>query len=228
MLIFWDIDGTLMSCGSDGTEAMNRAFFELYGFEDAFLGAGVGGALDFTVMRRAAAEFGIGDFDPGAFETAYISNLKRILGRNAQKRALPGVVELLGYARGRGDWTNLLLTGNLRAGAEVKLRSVGLWDYFDESFPFGFGDAPGEKWDAALAAVEEARRRYGGAVSPGDAVVIGDSVYDIRSAKRIGARHIAVATGPAAAETLSAEAPGYLFGNLADTPRVLAAISGFD
>ncbi|MDR1245781.1 MAG: HAD family hydrolase [Clostridiales Family XIII bacterium] len=223
MLIFWDIDGTLMSCGGDGTEAMNRAFFELYGIPDAFLGAGVGGAQDFAVIRRIAAECGIEKFDPAALETAYIANLARILDRNEHKRVMPGVVDLLEYARGAG-LANLLLTSNLRAGAETKLRSVGLWAYFDESFCGGFGDAPGEKWDAAAAVISAAETRFGRPFRPSDVVVIGDSVYDIRSAKRIGARHIAVATGWTSAETLSAETPEYLFDDLADTPRVIAAI----
>jgi phosphoglycolate phosphatase-like HAD superfamily hydrolase len=42
MLIFWDIDGTLMHCGSDGTKALNRAFRDLCGIRDAFQNAGIG------------------------------------------------------------------------------------------------------------------------------------------------------------------------------------------
>jgi phosphoglycolate phosphatase-like HAD superfamily hydrolase len=224
MLIFWDIDGTLMSCGGDGTEAMNRAFFELYGVSDAFLGAGVGSAQDFALIRRIAAERGIEKFDPAALETAYIASLVRILDRNAHKRVMPGVIALLEYARDAG-FDNLLLTSNLRAGAEAKLRSVGLWAYFDESLGGGFGDAPGEKWDAAAAVIETAETRFGRSFHPRNIVVIGDGVYDIRSAKRIGAKNIAVATGWTSAETLSAEAPDYLFKDLSDTTRVIAAIN---
>jgi phosphoglycolate phosphatase-like HAD superfamily hydrolase len=225
MLIFWDIDGTLMSCGNDGTKAMNRAFFELYGLRDAFFGAGVGSASDFTIMRRIAKARGIRDFDPSALEAAYIAALARILAEDVRKRVMPGVVALLDYARGAG-FTNLLLTTNLRAGAEAKLRSVGLCSYFDDSLCGGFGDAPGEKWDAALKAVRAAEARFGGPIHPKDIVVIGDGVYDIRSAKRIGARHIAVATGFTSAEILAAEDPEYLFDDLADTPRVIAAVTG--
>ena len=35
-LILWDIDGTLIHCGSDGRKALNRTFLELYKIEDAF------------------------------------------------------------------------------------------------------------------------------------------------------------------------------------------------
>ncbi|MDR2296663.1 MAG: haloacid dehalogenase-like hydrolase [Clostridiales Family XIII bacterium] len=226
MLVFWDIDGTLMSCGSDGTKALNRTFLELHGTENAFLRAGIGSALDFTILHRIAAECGIEDFDKDAFVPAYASNLKRILDGNESKRVMPGVVALLEYVRGRAGRMNLLLTSNLRAGAEAKLRSVGLWSYFADAPCGGFGDAPGEKWDAAPAALAEAAAFLGRPLLPRDCLIIGDGVYDIRCAKRIGARHIAVATGFTPIGTLAAEAPEYLFADLADTARVVAAMNG--
>ncbi|MDR2355701.1 MAG: HAD family hydrolase [Clostridiales Family XIII bacterium] len=226
MLVFWDIDGTLMSCGSDGTRALNRTFHELHGVEDAFRRAGIGNALDFTILSRIVAECGIEDFDREAFASRYVSNLERILAANKSKRVMPGVAGLLEYVRGRAGWENLLLTSNLRAGAEAKLRSVGLWSYFADVPYGGFGDAPGEKWDAAAAAVSAAAAFSDRPPAPCDCLVIGDGVYDIRCAKRIGARHIAVATGFTPAELLAAEAPEYLFADLADTARVIAAMNG--
>jgi phosphoglycolate phosphatase-like HAD superfamily hydrolase len=214
-----------MSCGYDGTKAMNSAFFELYGLTDAFSGTGVGSASDFTIMRRIAEEREIKDFDPGALEAAYVAALARILAENAHKRVMPGVAALLDYTRGAG-FTNLLLTTNLRAGAEAKLRSVDLWDYFDGSLCGGFGDAHTEKWAAARAVIGAAETRLGRPIQPRNIVVVGDSVYDIRSAKRIGARQIAVATGFTSSEVLAVEEPEYLFDDLADTPRVTAAING--
>jgi phosphoglycolate phosphatase-like HAD superfamily hydrolase len=226
MLVFWDIDGTLMSCGNDGTKALNETFLALYGVEDAFLRAGVGHAQDFTILRRIVRECEIKNFDGDAFASAYVSNLKDILDRDENKRVMPGVVALLDRLRGRADRTNLLLTSNLRVGAEAKLRSVGLWPYFADAVCGGFGDAPGEKWDAALSAIETFSTLSGRPVSPRDSIVIGDGVYDIRAAKRIGARHIAVATGFTSAEVLAAESPECLFEDLGDTARVVAAIDG--
>jgi phosphoglycolate phosphatase-like HAD superfamily hydrolase len=224
MLIFWDIDGTLMSCGSDGTEALNRTFRKLYGVGDAFLRAGIGGALDREILRRIAAERGIADFDAEAFVPVYVSELTRILGGNPNRRVMPGVVRLLECFHGRADRVNLLLTSNLRAGAEAKLRSVGLWSYFADAPCGAFGDAPGEKWDAASSAIAAAAAFWGLPLTPRDSLIIGDSVYDIRCAKRVGAPCIAVATGFASAEDLAAAGPGRLFADLSDTARVVAAI----
>jgi phosphoglycolate phosphatase-like HAD superfamily hydrolase len=225
-LVFWDIDGTLMTCGSDGTKALNRTFLELYGVRDAFRRAGIGGALDRAVLHRIAAECGIADFDRGAFAPVYVSNLKRILDENENKRVMPGVVRLLEYVRGREGGMNLLLTSNLRGGAEAKLRSVGLWSYFADA-PCGvFGDAPGEKWDAAPAAIAAVAAFVGRPLSARDSVVVGDGVYDIRCAKRVGAACIAVATGFTPAEDLAAEGPEYLGADLSDTARVIEAMEG--
>ncbi|MDR2132553.1 MAG: haloacid dehalogenase-like hydrolase [Clostridiales Family XIII bacterium] len=226
MLVFWDVDGTLMSCGSDGTRALNETFFEMYGVEGAFLGAGIGGAQDSAILRRIAAERGAEGFDADAFASAYVSKLKRILDENQNKRVLPGVARLLECVRERLGRRNLLLTSNMRAGAEAKLRSVGLWPHFADSPCGGFGDAPGEKWDAARAVLAEVSALLGRVVSPRDCVVIGDGVYDVRCAKRIGARSIAVATGWTSAEVLAAETPAHLFADLTDTARVALAIRG--
>jgi hypothetical protein len=59
---------------------------------------------------------------------------------------LPGVRELLAYIDGSENVFSALLTSNLRLGAETKLRSVGLEQFFHTG---GFGDDYGEKWDAA-------------------------------------------------------------------------------
>ena len=49
-LILWDIDGTLLHCGSDGRKALNRTFLELYGIEDAFGSSDIGGAMDSMIL----------------------------------------------------------------------------------------------------------------------------------------------------------------------------------
>ena len=51
-LILWDIDGTLLNCGSDGTEALNKTFKDMYGVEDAFLSAGIGSKMDYDIIRN--------------------------------------------------------------------------------------------------------------------------------------------------------------------------------
>ncbi|MDR3295558.1 MAG: haloacid dehalogenase-like hydrolase [Clostridiales Family XIII bacterium] len=228
MLIFWDIDGTLMHCGADGTAALNKTFFDLYGIEDALDSAGVGSAMDSAVLERIMQTFALSGVGLRTVKSTYAANLESILAKNTNKRILPGVTALLDYARGNG-WTNLLLTTNLRAGAETKLRAVGLWAYFSdsfsESFNEGFGDGPGEKWDAAARAVRLLETRENKVFPLSEIFLVGDGVYDIRCAKRMGIRHIAVATGWTPKEALAAENPDFLLDDLSDTARVAGILN---
>ena len=85
-----------------------------------------------------------------------------------------------------------LLTGNIRAGAEVKLRHFGLWDHF----PFGgFADGLENRDDVARRALAEADRHVGRAIDPKDVWVIGDTPLDVKCARAIGAKAVVVPTG---------------------------------
>jgi phosphoglycolate phosphatase len=57
-------------------------------------------------------------------------------------------------------------------------------------------------------------------------VVIGDTPADIHCGRSIGARAIAVATGRYSVDELREHEPWAVFENLADTERVLQAITG--
>jgi hypothetical protein len=51
-LIFWDLDGTLMYCGYDGTKALNDTFQKLFGLEDACSVASLGHSMDSVTLNR--------------------------------------------------------------------------------------------------------------------------------------------------------------------------------
>ncbi|MDR2157290.1 MAG: HAD hydrolase-like protein [Clostridiales Family XIII bacterium] len=226
MLIFWDIDGTLMHCGSDGTQALNQTFQKLYGIDDAFRRAGIGRAQDAVVIDRIMTQNGIPAVDLETIKTVFIDNLQRILNNDNEKRVLPGVRGLLRRAA-ENNILNALLTSNLRAGAECKLRSVDLLTFPDGEPQFiggGFGDAYGEKWDVAETSRKALERLTGKPIHPSGIILIGDSVYDIKTAKRCGFHSIAAATGWTPPEELDAAAPDMLFADLGDTDAVFAAI----
>jgi phosphoglycolate phosphatase len=85
-----------------------------------------------------------------------------------------------------------LLTGNIQLGAEIKLRRFGLWEYFEFG---GFADDHEERDHIAAAALARARRVLGADLQPDEVVVIGDTPWDIRCGRFIGAKVLAVATG---------------------------------
>ena len=212
-LILWDLDGTLMHCGADGTRALNETFRELYGVEDAFSKAGIGHAMDAVILDRIMETNHLDRTGLEHVKEAYIEVLGSILSQNPKKRILPGIKELLEYIEESANAYSALLTSNLRIGAETKLRSVGL----DGFFPVGgFGDDYGEKWDAALKGIREAENYYGQHFEKENIYIIGDSIYDIECAKRIEAISIGVATGFADYELLKEKNPDYLYEDLSD------------
>ena len=216
-LILWDIDGTLMHCGADGTMALNQTFLKLYGIEDAFTSAGIGHAMDSVILKHILSSNNLNTGDLETIKHHYIEILKETLNKNESKRVLPGIKELLEELRKSNDCYSALLTSNLRSGAETKLQSVGLHGYFTIG---GFGDAIGEKWDAAETGILEAEKHFGVNFRREDIYIIGDSIYDIQCAKRIGAVSIGVATGFAPFELLKSQDPDFLYEDLSQWEEI--------
>ena len=104
-----------------------------------------------------------------------------------------------------------LLTGNIRLGAEIKLRRYGLWEIFEFG---GFADDHEDRNHIAAAALERGRRVLGKNLRPEEIVVVGDTPFDIRCGKFIGAKVLAVATGGAKLDELRKHAPDWAIEDL--------------
>ena len=110
-----------------------------------------------------------------------------------------------------------LLTGNIRLGAEIKLRRYGLWEHFETG---GFADDSEDRNQIAAAALERGRRVLGGNLRGEEIVVVGDTPHDVRCGKHIGAKVLAVATGGAKLEELKKHKPDWA---VEDLTRINAA-----
>ncbi|NLY70988.1 MAG: HAD family hydrolase [Clostridiales bacterium] len=221
-LIFWDIDGTLLHCGSNGRKALNRTFLELYGITDALGKSPVGASMDSMLLGGIMKNFGIDPKDFPKITQHYKTVLKEILEQDNNKRILPGVIPILEAIDKHPQAINALLTSNLRVGAEAKLSSVGLDKYFRIG---GFGDDIGEKWDAAIKCIEMAEEQFNTLFPKDQIYLIGDSCYDIVCAKKVGMKSIAVATGWTDISTLQECKPDYFFPDLSDTEKILEIIN---
>jgi phosphoglycolate phosphatase-like HAD superfamily hydrolase len=114
------------------------------------------------------------------------------------------------------------LTGNLAAGAVLKLRSAGL---DPGRFRVGaYGSDSARRADLPAVAAERAAALTGRAVQGADVIVVGDTPDDVACGRPIGARSVAVATGFYDVAALRAAGAAYVFETLADTARVLDAI----
>jgi phosphoglycolate phosphatase len=123
-----------------------------------------------------------------------------------QGQVLPGVRPILDDLQGRGDVVSMLLTGNTQAGAKAKLEHYGIAGYFRSgAFCDGLVDRPSIARKALGLAGE----------APAESVyVIGDTPHDIHCGKAIGARTVAVASGPYSAGELGEHGPWKIFESL--------------
>jgi len=147
------------------------------------------------------------------FFDAYLERLPKRLSL-APGRILPGVVPILESLQKHQNAALGLLTGNMKEGANHKLRALGL----DRWFAFGgYGDFHEHRDDVAREALASAHQVV---ANPSEIWVIGDTPLDIQCARAIGARVLAVATGSHPLEELAAHQPDQLLEDLAKVEAV--------
>lgn len=215
-VLFWDIDGTLLTTARAGVFALEDAAREVCGSSPDFQTLHTAGLTDAEVAALAIETCG-GQPSPelvDAFLRAYERRLPDSLHRR-KGQVMPGIVAVLDYLADRKDVTSLLLTGNTPAGASAKLTHYGLDGYFDGG---AFCIDTGGRASIARRARELAEERLG-ELSDERVYVIGDTPHDIRAGKAIGARTVAVGTGPVPFDELLACEPWLAFERLPEPER---------
>ena len=203
---------------------MTLAFDELFSVRDAFRDVPMAGRTDAGILADAAAAHGIRPDAPefARFPNLYVRYLTQELDKpGPRKGIMPGVRPLLDALAAREDIHLALLTGNLEAGAQIKLQYFDLWHYFRGG---AFGDDAPERNRLLPRAVAHVAQCGGPSVAPRDAVVIGDTPLDVACAQASGARSIAVATGSHSVEQLRAAGADVVFEDFSDTDAVLRAL----
>ncbi|MCI0701106.1 MAG: haloacid dehalogenase-like hydrolase [Planctomycetia bacterium] len=220
-IILFDIDGTLIRTGGAGKSAMEAALRSAFGITAIRDTVSYSGRTDFAIARDLLRIHGIDQSTENQqkMREAYLGHLPQSLKRRGGK-VCPGVTELLGAVSGKPDMLLGLLTGNVRAGAQLKLNHFGLWDYFPCG---GFGDEHFERDDVARSALACVCAHLAREVNPSDVWVIGDTPHDVSCARAIGANAVAVATGWHPLEELADCTPDLLFADLSDHTKLLAA-----
>jgi phosphoglycolate phosphatase len=223
-LLLWDIDGTLIASGGAGLRALQAALRDVFGLEDSIADIDFAGRTDTWIMREVFRKFDlpITSENFSRYFAGYIAALPRELA-NPHARVLPGVRAILQAAAEHGQFAQGLLTGNMRRGAELKLRHHGLWEHF----AFGaFADDSEHRNELGPHAVRRALERHGVNFAADRVWIIGDTSHDIACGKIIGARTLAVATGSSTVEQLHACAPSVTLENLENTEAVLRILEG--
>jgi phosphoglycolate phosphatase len=207
-LALFDIDGTLIHTGGAGVRAFAKVFATEFGATDGFERLKFAGRTDLSLVREffsfhhipATAE----NFQ--RFFDRYVFWLDHIL-KESQTRLCLGVVEFIGQLRGLKEPPLLgLLTGNIRLGAEIKLRHFGLWDHF---LTGAFADDHEQRDQIAAIARERGSKILGEQLDGQDVLVVGDTPLDIQCGRAIGAKVLAVASGGATLDELKAHQPDW-------------------
>jgi len=193
-LVLFDIDGTLVRTGHAGTQAFARTFASEFDLHHGSERMKFAGRTDVSLVREFFQIHGL-DESPAHFErffSRYAFWLDHILA-SSNGHACQGVFELLRDLETLPEPPLLgLLTGNIQLGAEIKLRHYDLWHRFAMG---GFADDHEDRNYIAVAALERGRRILGPDLQPQQIIVIGDTPFDVRCGKFIGAKTLAVATG---------------------------------
>jgi phosphoglycolate phosphatase len=193
-LLLFDIDGTILDSGGAGTRSLALAFEELFSITDAFAGITMAGKTDLQILREGLGKHGFAANERtlGALCRSYREHL-RIQIENPRRHLKPMIEESLSLFSAMDEVYLGLLTGNIEAGARIKLDAFGLNRYF----PFGaFGDDDEDRNRLLPVAVKRFSDFHRREIGYGDCVVIGDTPRDVECAKVHGACAVAVATGP--------------------------------
>ncbi len=213
LAILFDIDGTLINTGGAGAASWRLAFDELYGIP-----ADIG---EFTDSGMTDPEVGRKTFEAVLHREPERKEFTRLMERrlfylhqtveeSEGYRVLEGVEELLpsliedGYLVG-------LVTGNTEAAAHIKLHRAKLNRFF--SFG-GYGSDSSERSEVTRIALKRATLVYGAAVSPDQAIAVGDTPLDVEGAHAAGIKCVGVGSNKFSADQLREAGADYAIASL--------------
>ncbi len=212
-LVLFDIDGTLVRTGGAGVRAFARVFATEFAATDGFEQLKFAGRTDVNLVREF---FGFHQIPatPGNFERffdRYVFWLDHILPES-RTALCPGVAEFVGGLQALPQPPLLgLLTGNIRLGAEIKLRHFNLWHEFQTG---AFADDHEDRDGIAAIAKERGSRVLDEQLRDDQVLVVGDTPLDIRCGRAIRAKVLAAATGGASLDELKRHQPDWAVADL--------------
>ena len=212
-LVLFDIDGTLIRTRGAGVRAFERTFASEFNIRNGTGRIHFAGRTDTSLAREMFVQH---DVPPTSenfrrFFDAYVHWLDFELGRS-EGGTCPGVWEFVRALRNLPDAPAIgLLTGNIRLGAEIKLRHFELWEVFQTG---AFADDDEDRDRIAALAQERGARLLDRKLPGEEILVVGDTPRDVRCARSIRARMLAVGTGGASIEELAEQKPDWLIEDL--------------
>ena len=211
-VFLFDIDGTLINTSGAGGAALNLALQEAFGVTEPKK-INLSGRTDRGIALELFQHHQIEPSESNwlRYREAYLTRLKTMLPVR-QGVVLPGARELLAQLSSLPNTALGLLTGNIQEAHRHKLDHFGLYQHFGFG---GFGDEHPCRDDVARAALRSVHHHHGEAADR-EVWVVGDTPLDIRCARAIGAKVVAVATGTFSVVELRSFAPEFAVESLED------------
>jgi phosphoglycolate phosphatase-like HAD superfamily hydrolase len=182
------------------------------------------GRTQTQIVHDVAEDLGVPGDTVDERLAACLDRYVRILAeeiRRGRVEVLPGVQELVGALADEERALVGLVTGNIEAGARLKLQPTGLLPHFAVG---AYGSDSALRGDLPPLAVARAERLTGRRFRGKQIVVVGDTPADIGCGEPLGVKTVAVATGKHTPEELAAHAPDHLFADFGDWGDALEAI----
>ncbi len=231
-ILLWDIDGTLMRSTVQGgyKKYFSATMQKVFGSEGNLDGIMPSGMTDTQIMYEALRDEGFTPEQIFAQKDELLEVFKQemttVLADDGEPyESLAGVHEILAETAKVPNFINALLTGNLSVAAQIKLKSIAVWQYFANE-PNAFGEISHKRTELAHEAGRLFNQRYDYNFNPQQFIVIGDTPNDIACARDFGAKAVAVMTGRGQSrENLIESKPDYLLEDLSDTKNVLKILA---
>jgi phosphoglycolate phosphatase-like HAD superfamily hydrolase len=224
-LILFDIDGTLLKGMSKiHFNSFSKAINKVFKIDASPTDINYSGKTDTRIILEVLEKHGIprNKVLPRLNEIykIMINFYKKNVDFDIDIKPNDNVEKLLSMLKNKGHILGLL-TGNLEDIARTKIGKFDLNKYFD----FGsFGEISENRSKLLENAIEQAESKFKINFNKENIFVIGDTRFDIESAKELGVKTIAIATGNYSLEELKKYNPDYLFKDFYDIDKIIKII----
>ena len=219
-LFLFDIDGTLLSPGILPRQILNRAFQDIAGGNPDLQFMDVAGLTDPLIIANGLKKLGITDGAIPQLAAAILDRYLAEMERDYPQSDLPilhrDAIDFLDTVQAAQHVT-ALMTGNVEAGARIKLGRFGLFN----RFAFGaYGDDSPQRDQLPGIARQRAKQLTGVDWNFRNIIIVGDTPNDAQAASVAGARSIIVCRRPGWEQAIR-EAGADIVVSLLNDPKII-------
>jgi len=224
-LLLFDIDGTLLTSGNCGKNALDRTFEKMFGVRGAWGNMVPDGKTDLLIGNEIAQQHLKRDLTPSEwkeFTQRYSKHFAEESEHSIYFKTMPGAFKLLEYLSNLPHIHLAVATGNIEAVSWMKLKKVRLHSYFRCG---GFGENHAHRKgilnDAQAASQNHFKKKF----SKRKTFVIGDTKHDVAAAHMVRFRSIGVHTGTNRGKDFKIVKPHFQLEDLSDIDRFMEILS---